>query len=163
MGGCLCPRGFLEVPKCLHATIVHCGCRHIRRWCTIWYNFALEMLGVGYCVPWMTTFVRELLLFLLLLNNELQCLISLDNFIMGVLHILNVGPTQLHPNSWASLQAFRLLWAVLSLQPTLMSFLHFYSTKPEYRVHWLSFISQPRSCLLASFTFSYNNFKGEMG
>jgi len=30
-----------------------------------------------------------------------------DEFTMGVLRILNVAPTQLHPNSWASLQAFR--------------------------------------------------------
>lgn len=32
-----------------------------------------------------------------------------DEFTIGVLHILNVAPTQLHPNSWGFLQCFRLL------------------------------------------------------
>jgi len=32
-----------------------------------------------------------------------------DEFTMGVLRILNVASTQLHPNSWASLQVYRIM------------------------------------------------------
>lgn len=35
--------------------------------------------------------------------------VPFDEFTMGVLQTLNVAPTQLQPNSWASLRAFRVL------------------------------------------------------
>jgi len=35
-----------------------------------------------------------------------------DKFIMRDLCTLNVVPTQLHPNAWATLQAFRILYKV---------------------------------------------------
>ena len=38
--------------------------------------------------------------------SQLHVRLSLDDFTMGVLHLLNVAPTQLHPNSWPYLQAF---------------------------------------------------------
>ena len=41
--------------------------------------------------------------------SQLHVRLPLDDFTMGVLHQLNVAPTQLHPNSWAYLQAFRVL------------------------------------------------------
>jgi len=34
---------------------------------------------------------------------QLHVRLSLDDFAMGVLHLLNVAPTQLHSNSWAYL------------------------------------------------------------
>jgi len=37
---------------------------------------------------------------------DLHITLPFDNFTMGVLRILNVAPTQLHPNSWVALQAF---------------------------------------------------------
>jgi len=40
---------------------------------------------------------------------KLHVCLPLDEFSMGVLRILNVVPTQLHPNCWGSLQAFRLI------------------------------------------------------
>jgi len=54
---------------------------------------------------------------------KLHVRLPLDNFTMGVLRLLNVAPTQLHPNSWGSLQAFRLLCKALWLEPTAESFL----------------------------------------
>jgi len=41
--------------------------------------------------------------------SQLYVRLPLDDFTMGVFHTLNVAPTQLHPNSWAYLQAFRVL------------------------------------------------------
>jgi len=41
--------------------------------------------------------------------TDLHVTLPLDEFTMGVLRILNKEPTQLHINSWATLQAFRIL------------------------------------------------------
>jgi len=44
--------------------------------------------------------------------------VPFDEFTMGVLRTLNMAPTQLHPNSWASLRAFRVLAEMLNLKPS---------------------------------------------
>ncbi|QCD92880.1 hypothetical protein DEO72_LG5g949 [Vigna unguiculata] len=55
--------------------------------------------------------------------------LPLDDFTMGVLRQLNMAPTQLHPNSWAYLQAFRVLFQSLPrisrLDAFTQSFKHF--------------------------------------
>jgi len=83
----------------------------------------------------------------------------LHEFQMGVLHLLNVAPTQLHPNSWTSLQAFRIVCKYLSLTPTLKVSLHFYSFRSDKRSGWLSLISRSKACLISPFTSSYKIFK----
>ena len=57
---------------------------------------------------------------------------------MGVLKYLNVAPTQLHPNGWASMQAFSILCKFLSLSPSPKAFMYYYSSRPGKR----------RGCLL---------------
>jgi len=47
--------------------------------------------------------------------SQLHVRLPLDDFTMGVLRALNVAPTQLHPNSWAYMQAFRVLCQSLYL------------------------------------------------
>lgn len=42
-----------------------------------------------------------------------------DEFTMGFLRVLNVAPTQLHPNSRASLQDFYLLFELVKLKSSL--------------------------------------------
>jgi len=54
-----------------------------------------------------------------------------DKFTMDVLCTLNVGPTQLHPNSWASLHAFWLLVEMIRLRPSLHVYLSYYSARPS--------------------------------
>ena len=82
-----------------------------------------------------------------------------DNFTMGVLRILNVRPTQLHPNSWAILQAFRILYRIFKLTPTPESFLYYYNTHPSTPVSWLSLSSRPGNVRFVAYTTSYKNFK----
>jgi len=82
-----------------------------------------------------------------------------DEFTMGVLRTLNVAPTQLHPNSWASLQAFRLLAEMFHLRPSPHVFLLYYSTHPSYPVKWVSLISQSHNVLFTPFSSSYKYFK----
>ncbi|QCD89347.1 hypothetical protein DEO72_LG4g291 [Vigna unguiculata] len=78
---------------------------------------------------------------------------------MGVLRLLNVAPTQLHPNSWAYLQAFRLLCMALYLEPSPRVFLYFFVTRPKSPITWLSLISRPGPNKLEAFTQSFKHFK----
>jgi len=50
--------------------------------------------------------------------SQLHVRLLLDDFTIGVLRELHVAPTQLHPNSWAYLQAFRVLCQSLYLRPS---------------------------------------------
>ena len=50
--------------------------------------------------------------------SNLHITLPFDDFTMGVLRILNVALTQLHPNSWAALRRFEFFVIFLS------SFLH---------------------------------------
>jgi len=83
----------------------------------------------------------------------------LDDFTVGVLRALNVAPTQLHPNSWAYLQAFRILCQSLYLEPTPYAFLYFYDTRPRRPATWLSLISRPNISRLDDFSQSFKHFK----
>ncbi|QCD87356.1 hypothetical protein DEO72_LG3g1890 [Vigna unguiculata] len=75
--------------------------------------------------------------------SQLDIRLPFDDFTMGVLRALNVAPTQLHPNSWAYLQAFRILCESLYLEPSPYAFLYFYDTRPRRPTTWLSLISRP--------------------
>jgi len=56
--------------------------------------------------------------------------LSFDEFTMSVLHTLNVASTQLHPNSWDSVQVFCLVCESFSLLPSPKVFLHYYNARP---------------------------------
>jgi len=91
--------------------------------------------------------------------SQLHVRLSLDDFTMGVLRVLNVAPTQLHPNSWAYLQAFRILCQSLYLEPTPYAFLYFYDTRPRRPATWLSLISRPSISRLDAFSQFFKHFK----
>jgi len=91
--------------------------------------------------------------------SQLHVRLPLDDFTMGVLWALNVAPTQLHPNNWAYLQAFRILCQSLYLEPTPYAFLYFYDTRPRRPVTWLSLISRPSISRLDAFSQSFKHFK----
>ncbi|QCD82377.1 Transposase putative [Vigna unguiculata] len=91
--------------------------------------------------------------------SQLHIRLPFDEFTMGVLQLLNVAPTQLHPNSWAYLQAFRLLCMALYLHPSPRAFLYFFVTRPKSPTTWLSLISRPGFNRLDAFTQSFKHFK----
>ncbi|KAL2332902.1 hypothetical protein Fmac_014115 [Flemingia macrophylla] len=106
--------------------------------------------------------------------RDLEVKLPFDDFTFSVLRILNVAPTQLHPNSWAAMQAFKVLCLGLGVTPTTPLFLYFYNCKPGYeaeegysskqgenevRAKWISLFKIPKRELLESFTSSYKNFK----
>jgi len=91
--------------------------------------------------------------------TKLHVRLPLDEFTMGVLRLLSVAPTQLHPNSWGSLQAFRLICRALYLSLTPESFLYFYVTRLRDPLSWVSLVGKPRISLLDGFTRSFKKFK----
>jgi len=91
--------------------------------------------------------------------SQLHVRLPLDDFTMGVLRALNVAPTQLHPNSWAYMQAFRVLCQSLYLQSSPRAFLYFYDTRPRQRTTWLSLVSRPSISRLDVFSQSFKHFK----
>ena len=91
--------------------------------------------------------------------SQLHMRLPLDDFTTGVLHELNVPPTQLHPNNWAYLQAFRVLCHSLYLRPSPPAFLYFYDTRPRQPTTWLSLVSRPSISRLDAFSQSFKHFK----
>jgi len=75
--------------------------------------------------------------------SQLHVRLPLDDFTKEVLCQLNVEPTQLHPNSWVYLQAFRVLCQSLYLRPSPHAFLYFYDTRHRQPTTWLSLVSRP--------------------
>jgi len=74
--------------------------------------------------------------FVLLTSLHVQ--LPFEKLTIGVLRILYVAPSQLHPNTWVALQAFKLMCIVLGLKPSPLVFLHNRSTRPKELVRWLS-------------------------
>jgi len=90
---------------------------------------------------------------------DLHVSLAFDAFTAGVLKELNVASTQLHPNSWASMQAFHIVCKTFGLRPLTSCFLHFYVSHPVKLTGWQSLVSREGSVLFKPFTTSYKNFK----
>jgi len=91
--------------------------------------------------------------------SQLHVRLPLDDFTMGVLCALDAAPTQLHLNSWAYMQAFRILCQSLYLESLPYAFLYFYDTRPCQLTTWLSLISPPSISRLDAFSQSFKHFK----
>jgi len=102
-----------------------------------------------------------LLLVFLSFFSDLHVGLLFYDFTMGVLQSLNVAPSQLHPNTWASYKTFRLICDMFRLSPTPYTFLSYYTSHLAEPVSWHSFISRPDNILFSLFTISYKNFKGK--
>ncbi|RDX62195.1 hypothetical protein CR513_59494, partial [Mucuna pruriens] len=94
--------------------------------------------------------------------TDLGVTLPFDSFASGVLRILGLAPTQLHPNGWAAIQAFRVACKALSITPSATLFLCFYSSRLTKEVGWVSLTpiaSTPKGGLFAPYTDSYKGFK----
>ena len=91
--------------------------------------------------------------------SDLHVSLPYNKFTMGVLRALNVAPTQVHPNTWASLQAFRLLCDAMRIRPTPSSFLCYYGSHLGRLASWLSLAGRLGHDLFNPFAVSYKRFK----
>ena len=82
-----------------------------------------------------------------------------DTFTVDVLRALNVAPSQLYSNTWASMQTFRVVCRTFGVRPVANCFLHFYTSHPSDPVGWHSLVSRAGSVLFKAFMASYKNFK----
>ncbi|RDX67145.1 hypothetical protein CR513_54008, partial [Mucuna pruriens] len=95
---------------------------------------------------------------------DLGVTIPFDSFEIDVLNVLNVTPTQLHPNSWAVMQVFKVVCRCLHMEPTTAKFLHHYVVH-HYVVHqyqksgWISLIGIHKIYILNSYSSSCKDFK----
>jgi len=101
-------------------------------------------------------------LFIPVFFSDLHVVLPFDDFMMGVHWERNIAPSQLHPNTWAPLQTFRLICDMFRLSPTPSTFLHYYISHPSDPVSWLLLISQQSNILFNPYTTSYKNFKGKI-
>jgi len=60
------------------------------------------------------------------LFKEYHISFPLSDFMAGMLNLMNISPSQLHPNSWAFLKCFKLLCHHLGFEPTTDIFTYFY-------------------------------------
>ncbi|PNY05504.1 hypothetical protein L195_g001956 [Trifolium pratense] len=75
-----------------------------------------------------------------------------------VLRILNVAPTQLHPNSWAFIKAFELVCLGLNLEPRLGVFFSFYYVKSLSPGKMVSLSSLPNRGLFVLFASHFKSY-----
>ncbi|RDY09164.1 hypothetical protein CR513_06507, partial [Mucuna pruriens] len=73
---------------------------------------------------------------------------------------LGIAPSQLHPNGWAVLQAFRVLCRGLKLIPSAPVFLSNYTVRMGKKVGWVSLAPLPNTSLFNAYTMTYKGFKG---
>jgi len=92
------------------------------------------------------------------LFHDLGLTVPFADWQMTVLRQIQCAPTQIHPNAWASMQAFDVLCRAAGLTPTMPLFLHFYKTRPTVSKGWVSFLGANKS-LLTLYLASYKGFK----
>ncbi|RDX93515.1 hypothetical protein CR513_24193, partial [Mucuna pruriens] len=71
----------------------------------------------------------------------------------------SIASSQLHPNGWAAIQAFKVVFLALGILPTAPVFLNHYTTRVDQSVSWVSLTPLPNSGLFTSYTASYKGFK----
>jgi len=72
---------------------------------------------------------------------------------------VNVAPAQLHPNSWAFVRAFSILYNYFGHPPSVDVFLHFFEAKNLGKNLWVSFSGVTGRVILSLFQSSYKGFK----
>ena len=92
------------------------------------------------------------------LFQDLRLSVPFADWQMAVLRQIQCAPTQIHPNAWASMQAFDVLCRAAGLTPTMPLFLHLYKTRPTASKGWVSFLGANKS-LLTLYLASYKGFK----
>jgi len=93
------------------------------------------------------------------LFSDFQVPLPFDTFTVGVLQEFNIAPSQLHPNTWTSMQDFRVVCPTFGMRHAASCFLHFYTSHSSDPVCWHLLVSRAGSILFKAFTASYKNFK----
>ncbi|RDX62833.1 hypothetical protein CR513_58795, partial [Mucuna pruriens] len=90
---------------------------------------------------------------------DLGVTLPFDFFEADVLRGLGIAPSQLHPNGWAAIQAFKVVCLALGMLSSALVFLSHYTTRVGQSVGWVSLMPLPNTGLFTSYTASYKGFK----
>jgi len=93
------------------------------------------------------------------LFKEYNVTFPLTDFEAGMLTLMNIAPSQLHPNYWAFVRCFELLCGHLGLVPSISVFTYFYQIKFGKLVGWVSLSASHGSPLFTLYNSSYKYFK----
>ncbi|KOM43594.1 hypothetical protein LR48_Vigan05g119900 [Vigna angularis] len=91
--------------------------------------------------------------------TQLFVRVPFTEFQMAVLREANVAPAQLHPNSWAAVQAFLAMCLAVGVTPTIPVFFHYFEVRPPTQGGWVSLTSVRDMTLFRPFSDSFKNFK----
>ena len=89
------------------------------------------------------------------LFEVLGLILALAAFQCALLEHLNVAPSQLHPNSWAMVWAFKILCPFFNIRPSVSVFLFFFQMKLTGKIGWVSLNSMSKKL----FEFGLNVFR----
>ncbi|RDX84137.1 hypothetical protein CR513_34862, partial [Mucuna pruriens] len=78
---------------------------------------------------------------------DLGVVLPFEFFEADVLRMLGIAPSQLHPNGWAAIQAFRVVCLALGVLPTAPVFLSHYTARVGQSVGWVSLTPLPNTGL----------------
>lgn len=82
-----------------------------------------------------------------------------SSFQIEVLRILNVAPSQLHPNGWGFVRAFEILMGHLGVVPSVEMFFYFFQNRGVDKGLWISLNGCPRRKIFKLFQSSFKDFK----
>ncbi|KOM32903.1 hypothetical protein LR48_Vigan01g245900 [Vigna angularis] len=85
--------------------------------------------------------------------------VPFTEFQMVVLREANVAPAQLHPNSWAAIQAFLTMCLAVGVTLTIPVFFHYFEVRPPPQGGWVSLTSVRDRTLFCPYSDSFKNFK----
>jgi len=91
--------------------------------------------------------------------KEYSMTFPLTDFEVGMLSLMNIAPSELHPNSWAFLRCFKLVCSHLGFEPSLSVFIYFYQMKIGKLVGWVSLTASHGTPLFSLYNYSYKFFK----
>ncbi|RDX94424.1 hypothetical protein CR513_23192, partial [Mucuna pruriens] len=91
--------------------------------------------------------------------KELGITIPFNTYEVDVLRTLGVALTQLHPNGWAMMQAFKVVCHCLRIKPIAFLLLCHYTTQIGAKAGWISLSPFPKTNLFNAYSSSYKGFK----
>jgi hypothetical protein len=80
-------------------------------------------------------------------------------FEVSLLHILNIAPIQLHPNSWGFAKAYEIICLALGLTPSIGVFFSFYHIKSFTADRLVSLCALPNRTLFALYANNFKNYQ----
>jgi len=93
--------------------------------------------------------------------KRLKLRLPFTGFERALLTEVSVAPAQLHPNNWAFVRAFSILYNHFGHTPSMDVFLYFFEAKNPGKKLWMSFNGVAGRVLLSLFQQSYKGFKGK--